>query len=94
MTIFVVIPQLNPNATLLAGAIASAFPKDSYYTLDDGKGWLVSTTGTAQSLSEKLGITDGTNGAAIVMEMASYFGRANPNTWTWIRSSLEKPANA
>ncbi len=94
MTVFVVIPQPNPNAALLAGAIAEAFPAESYCVLDDGKGWLISTTGTAQSLSERLGITSGEKGGAIVIEMASYFGRANPNIWSWIRSSLEKPANA
>jgi hypothetical protein len=94
MTVFVIIPQPNPNASRLPGAIKAAFPgPDAVYDLDEGKGWLVSSTGTAQSVSEKLGITTGENGGALVIEMASYFGRANPNIWSWIRSSLEKPVN-
>ena len=95
MTVFVVIPQPNPNAGRLATAIAETFPQEgSVYALDDGKGWLISATGTAQSISEKLGVTSGENGGALVLEMASYFGRANPNIWSWIRSSLEKPTHA
>jgi hypothetical protein len=65
------------------------FPSD-HYKLDGGS-FLVSTKGTAQELSEKLGVTGGTNGAAVVVEVASYFGRANPNVWSWIKSKLEAP---
>jgi hypothetical protein len=51
----------------------------------------ISTTGTAQALSEKLGIASGDNGAALVLEVASYFGRATPDTWSWIKTKMESP---
>jgi hypothetical protein len=92
MTIFVVIPQPNPNTSKLGSVIASSF-KDSYYALEADKGWLISTRGTAQELSEKLQLTSGESGAAVVFETAAYFGRANPNIWSWIKSKLEAPAS-
>ena len=47
--------------------------------------------GTAQELSATLGVTSGTNGAALILEVASYFGRANPNIWSWVKAKMEAP---
>jgi hypothetical protein len=89
MAIFVIIPQPNPNNNApLPAAIAAAYP-NKWHALDAGTGWLISATGTPQEISEKLGITSGKNGSGVVVEMASYFGRANPNTWTWIKTNWE-----
>jgi hypothetical protein len=41
-------------------------------------------------LSDKLGTTDGSNGAAIVFGMSGYFGRAPSNIWDWIKSKAEQ----
>jgi hypothetical protein len=90
MAIFVIIPQPNPNSGKLPMAVGEAF-KDSVYPLEGDKGWLVSWKGTAQEISENLGITSGVNGGALILEVASYFGRANPNIWTWIKNKLEAP---
>jgi hypothetical protein len=59
--------------------------------LEGDKGWLVSTKGTAQELSTRLGVASGENGAAVIIEIASYFGRANPNIWSWIKGKMEAP---
>jgi hypothetical protein len=92
MAIFVVIPQPNPNTPKLPAAITDQFSTgQSFIGLEDNRGWLISTTGTAQGLSEKLGVTNGNNGAAVIFEIASYFGRANPNIWSWIKEKLEAP---
>jgi len=51
--------------------------------------WFISASGTPQSISEQLGIADGSNGAGIVMVVASYWGRANPDLWPWLSSELK-----
>ena len=87
MTIFAIIPQPNPNQnTGLPAAIMNTYP-NGWHALDNGAGWLVSTFGTPQTVSNALGITDGRSGSAIVIEVAAYWGRANPNTWSWIQSN-------
>lgn len=89
MAIFAIIPQPNPNHnTQLPIAIATNYP-DKWAALDAGAGWLISAKGTPQEISEKLGITAGTSGSAVVIEIASYFGRANPSIWSWIRTNWE-----
>lgn len=88
MAIFAVIPFPNPNTHKLGGAIATLFP-NSHFPLEGTSGWLIVTTGTPQELSEKLHITDGNNGAGMVVEFVSYFGRGNPNLWSWIKTNLE-----
>ncbi len=45
--------------------------------------------GAAKEVSDTLGITDGAAGAALVFEVASYFGRANPNIWSWIKDNWD-----
>jgi hypothetical protein len=90
MAVFVVIPQPNARIGGLAPAITSQFA-DAYFPLEDEKGWLISATSTPQDLSSKLGITDGTNGAALIFEIGAYFGRANPNIWNWLKLKLERP---
>jgi hypothetical protein len=88
MTIFAIIPQPNTKREELRATISERF-KDANYTMDGGHGWLVSASRTAQEISDDLGLTDGSNGAGIVLEVASYFGRANPNIWTWIKLHWE-----
>jgi hypothetical protein len=88
MTIFAVIPQPNVNSDKLGAAIAEAYPNDNYL-LDGGHGWLVSAKGTPKQVSDALKITDGVSGAAVIVEVASYFGRANPNIWNWIKEKWE-----
>jgi len=92
MTIFAVIPQPNPRTAQLGAAVESNF-SDENYKLEDGGGWLIASKRPTQEISNLLGVTDGTNGAALVFEIASYFGRANPNIWTWIKTKWESSAS-
>lgn len=94
MAIFAVIMQPGlPGADSLRRAINEHFSSTNYQ-LDGDHGWLVAGRGTAQQISETLGITDGQSEAALVVEVASYFGRANPNIWTWIKDNWELGKNA
>jgi len=86
MAIFAIIKQTAPVDNL-ASAIRTAFPL-AHYDLGDGA-WLVAASTTAMELSEKLGITECTNGSAVIVEAASYYGRANPAVWSWIKANWE-----
>ena len=58
--------------------------------LSDRPAWLISDNATARSISEKLGINSGEGGiSAIVTTMADYFGRAEPDLWSWIKVQWE-----
>lgn len=86
-----IIPQPNVKTPNLGPAIEREYA-NAFLALDGGHGWLVSAVGvTSQQISEKLGISSGENGAAIAVELASYYGRANPNIWTWIKANWDAP---
>lgn len=57
--------------------------------LSDGV-WLIIApfTTTTTELSDRLGISDGGSGAAIVVRVESYFGRAPSDVWEWIRAKM------
>lgn len=91
MTIFIVVSQPNPNQAKLPASIASVFPNDHLQISD--KVWLVASSDSIQDVSKKLGVADGACGAAVITEVGSYFGRASPNIWSWIKSKWESTAN-
>ena len=91
MAIFAVMPSL-PRGENLGRTIEEKF-KDANYPMEGGHGWLVSANSRAQAISDSLGITDGTNGSAVVFEVAAYFGRANPALWNWIKLHWEAGQN-
>ena len=91
MAIFAIIKQPNPKQAQLDAEILSMFP--DAFRLEGQAGWLISAQTSAQNLSERLHITDGSNGGAVVVEVSSYFGRANPNTWTWLKEKMEAASN-
>ena len=90
MSIFVVVQQnaSGPDGTLADAIKVSAMPQ---YKLSDGV-WLVSNSGTAKDTSEKLGIPKGLSGTGVVTEVGSYYGRANPAIWSWIKQNWEGEA--
>jgi hypothetical protein len=92
MAIFAIIQQPSVN-TGLQEIIRKEY-HNSIYEIDGGHGWLVAANKTAKELSDSLGITEGTTGSALVFEVASYFGRANPNLWTWLKLNWEQRSNA
>ena len=89
MAIFAIIKQ--PGTPDNVGeAVRTHFPSSNY---DLGSGaWLVAAPSTAMDVSETLGIKSGVNGSAIVIEAASYYGRANPAIWSWIKANWEGSA--
>ncbi|MCA8908921.1 MAG: hypothetical protein KDA49_05560 [Rhodospirillaceae bacterium] len=92
MKLFVVVCE-NPNPRIEA-AIRQHFPK--HHLVLAFNAWLVGGDTTAQELSRTLGIYDGSNGAGLVIGVASYYGRASKRTRDWIsqRFSLDdRPAH-
>lgn len=74
----------------LKAAIEKEFP-DDFLEVEEGE-WLVSAKLTAQEVSDRLAITDGTNGGAIVFKMSGFYGRAPRPIWDWISSREGKDA--
>jgi hypothetical protein len=91
MPIFVIIAQKGQNSVRLPAAIVEQFAEKYLQIQEDV--WLVAANGTARQLSDKLLITKGENGSAVVVEVASYFGRANNDIWSWIKSNWESTAD-
>lgn len=91
MTIFAIIPQPGPNGERLDKAVNDAVGQANCLSIGNGA-WLVSAAGTAQDLSNRIGISEGHAGSAMVFEIGSYYGRANPAYWSWIKSNWEGAA--
>ena len=51
--------------------------------------WLIADEGTAEDVSEKLGIAAGQAGSAIILKASSYHGRTKTSTWDWIKAHWE-----
>lgn len=90
MQIHLVIGLNGPDSLkTLEATINTIYPGRSR-PLKDRPAWLVADNATASTVSEKLGITTGTGGiSALVMTMADYFGRAEPDLWSWIKVQWE-----
>jgi hypothetical protein len=93
MPIFVILPQNPDSRAKLPAAVAQAYP-DAHKMLAD-QNWLVAGKGTAQDVSANLGITlkdnaaPGPTGTTIVLEVASYYGRATTDIWDWVKAKWE-----
>lgn len=86
MSIFVIFRVSNP--TNVETALEREFPND-HFKLGSGE-YLVSAVGSAKDVSDKLGISDGPTGPAIVFRMLNYFGRASTEIWDWIKAKAEQ----
>lgn len=87
MAILAVIAQQPKSPATLGMAIAQNYPNN--YLQIDGDAWLIAAKSSPQELCDKLGITNGQNGSAVVVTVGAYFGRANPNIWAWIKERWE-----
>jgi hypothetical protein len=87
MSIFAIISQSGGQPAQLESAIAQAY-KDDFLAIGPGN-WLIASEGTAKEVSDKLGISTGKVGSALVIEFAAYYGRANTNIWAWIKNKWE-----
>ena len=67
MNIFIVVPtDAKPE---LLNRIKSEFPSDSY-ALPNGE-WLIAFGGTTKELSDRLGVSQGQCGSAVVLSVAN-----------------------
>ena len=87
MSIFALIQTELSDSAKLSKKIFELYGEDNY-ELSDGS-WLVSTDDTAEGLSIKLGIKEGLIKSVVIIEAASYHGRANPAIWSWIKGKWE-----
>jgi len=88
MTVFVAINVSQPDRFEIA--LKANFADDHFQI--SPREWLIAAKGsTAKDISDKLGITDGSNGAAIIFVTAGYYGRGANNIWEWISVKLEQP---
>jgi len=74
------------NAELIAQSIQTHYPNDNH-PLVNGQ-WLVVTTDAPKELCDKLGITTGTTGSAIVVSFTNYYGRASAEIWEWLTTKM------
>jgi hypothetical protein len=86
--LYAIMSQANPET--LGGAIRALFPGE-HLQLGPGQWLLVASGTTAKELSDKLGITTGQNGTAVIVTGTSYYGRGRPEIWEWIKSKLGNP---
>lgn len=49
--------------------------------------WIVISEGTAQSVSDKLGVRGGALGNVLVYNIGGYYGYASTNLWEWMQSN-------
>ena len=87
--LFAILSQSNHEK--IHAALETKFPS-SYLVLFTGQ-WLLVTSGvTVKEVSDQLGISIGDSGSAVVIAgTGSYFGRANPEIWEWLKSRLGIP---
>jgi hypothetical protein len=90
MNVFAIIQQPSPDPGLLPAKIKSVYPSDHFEL--SGNAWLVAASATAEGVSDSLGISDGQSGAAVVVQIGDYFGRAEKNIWDWIKTKWEAAA--
>lgn len=76
-----------PDNSALGAAIKTHFA-NQHIQIWAGQ-WLISATGTTQQISDLLGIGAGVSGSGIVFSVVTYWGRANPNVWEWMKSQQE-----
>ncbi|WP_419827485.1 hypothetical protein [Sphingomonas sp.] len=93
MTIFTVIDLGgSPSPPPLDATLAAVFPGQHYKLAFNA--WLVAAAATATDVSNRLGLTQEGGRIGVVTEVGGYFGRANPEIWTWIKTNWEGRALA
>jgi len=84
MAIFAVIAPPD-NSTL--GSILEAQYANNFLRVWNNQ-WIISANGTPKDISDKLGVSDGSAGTAMILLVTSYWGRANPDFWQWMSERL------
>ena len=86
MGIFLVTATGDQNK--VEASVKSTFP-DEHYAVPNNTAWFVVFRGTTVELSEKLGLTSGKSGSAVVIPVNNYYGRASKDMWEWLASRME-----
>ncbi len=88
MSIYAIVRVSNPE--LMGTLLEEAFPGD-YLQLQDDE-WLVSSTGSAREVSDRLetAMLENDFGSAMVLRVGSYWGRATVDIWDWMQEKLGK----
>lgn len=69
-------------------AIDAAFPDQ--YIKAWPEHWFIATSGTAKEIGVKIDAAAGGNvGTMVVVSVANYWGRANPEIWEWVKTKFE-----
>ena len=90
-TLFAV--MADPANEKLIAALQRSFPED-HIQIRAGQ-WFVVSAGTAKEISDKLGVTpEAEIGAAVIVSVAGYYGRASSQIWEWVAAKVGKPTNA
>ncbi|RWA51725.1 hypothetical protein AU476_21110 [Cupriavidus sp. UYMSc13B] len=87
MTVYFVAGVKNPQA--LWAKVEEVAPEEKRYRIADDK-FFVNFEGTSASLSEKLGIKDGSVGTGLILRVGGYNGRLPTSAWEWLSANLEK----
>lgn len=85
MAIFAIVALEGFPNTKLPGVIESQYP-EKFHKISDGH-WLIVDGGTAQTVSQKLGLLGEDPSIAIVYNVAGYFGRAPHPVWEWLKAN-------
>lgn len=91
MQIHLVLGLNGPESVAkLAANVAASYPDRSRLLAEGKSAWLVADDLPARLVSEKLGINTGDGGiSALVTSVGDYFGRAEPELWSWIKLQWE-----
>jgi hypothetical protein len=88
MTIFTVVITREPSVGAFQQMLISRFANDHLAIIPNV--WLVAGKGTAQGMSDALGISDGSIANGVVSGMSSYYGRASTSIWDWVKAKWEE----
>jgi hypothetical protein len=82
----------DPENQVLPGILAEVFPT-SHIQIRPGQ-WFLVGSGTTQEISTKLKVTPGNEaGAAVILAVSGYYGRASAQVWEWVAAQVGKPTD-
>jgi len=82
MSVFIVAPDIT-DSQALTSKIHAVIPTGDAYRLPGGV-WMISFEGTTRTLSDSLGISNGTTTNGAVFSINAYWGHAGKDVWEWL----------
>jgi hypothetical protein len=83
MPLFAIVSLENPTDAL-DEAVQNKYPK--HFKVRNGH-WVLVADGTAQTISDSLGIRGGGLGLVVVYNFVGYYGYATTSLWEWLRTN-------